>query len=55
MYLCNFLYYERVIARLYSKKSVVNFICLNKEFVIVIVIDIVILYEDLIVLLHHDE
>ena len=34
--------YERVIARLYSKKTVINFICLNKEFVIVIVIVIVI-------------
>ena len=38
MYRCNFLDYERIIARLYSKKNVVNFICLNKEFVIVIVI-----------------
>ena len=36
MYSCNFLDYERVIARIYSKETVVNFICLNKEFVIVI-------------------
>ena len=38
MYWCNFLDYERIIVRLYSNETVVNFICLNKEFVIVIVI-----------------
>ena len=36
--MCNFLDYERIIAKLYSKKNVVNLICLNKEFVTVIVI-----------------
>ena len=41
MYSCNFLDYERVIVKLYSKKTVVNFICQNKEFVIVIVIKLV--------------
>ena len=37
MYLCIFLDYDCIIARIYSKKTVVNFICLNKQFVIVIV------------------
>ena len=49
--ICNFLDYERVIERIYSKKTVLNFICLYKEFVIVIVIVIVVYFSFILYLL----